>query len=45
MEPATIDRLILNSPYEEPETHWKSECGPRLFDLSRDWRPADDVKA
>lgn len=23
-KPGTIDRLIINSPYEEPRQHWRS---------------------
>ena len=30
----TIDRLIVNSPYEEPGQHWTYERETRLFDLA-----------
>ncbi len=29
----TIDRLIVNSPYEEPRQHWKYDPATKLFDL------------
>ena len=31
MSQATIDRLIINSPYEEPAQHWSYERKTRLF--------------
>ena len=30
---ATIDRLIVNSPYEEPARHWRYDRTTRLFHL------------
>ena len=41
----TIDRLIINSPYEEPECHWRYERETRLFDLVEGRRPAGYVVA
>ena len=40
MPQAAIDRLIINSPYEEPARHWKYERETRLFDLVDGRRPA-----
>jgi len=34
MPQATIDRLIVNCPYEEPEKHWRYDRQARLFDLA-----------
>jgi len=42
---ATIDRLIINSPYEEPARYWKYERETRLFDLTAGRRPAGYVIA
>ena len=42
---ATIDRLIVNSPYEEPARHWHYDRGSRLFDLAEGRRPAGYVMA
>jgi type III restriction enzyme len=36
MAQSTIDRLIINSPYEEPAHHWSYERETRLFELSKD---------
>ncbi len=36
----TIDRLIVNSPYEEPSHHWHYDRETRLFDLAEGRRPA-----
>jgi len=41
----TIDRLIINSPYEEPERHWRYERETRTFDLVEGRRPAGYVVA
>ncbi len=41
----TIDRLIVNSPYEEPGQHWKYDRETRLFDLAPGRRPAGYVVA
>jgi len=35
MAKATIDRLIINSPYEEPLEHWRYDRETRLFDRGR----------
>ena len=45
MATATIDRLIINSPYKEPARYWKYEREPRLFDLTEGRRPAGYVVA
>lgn len=31
---ATIDRLIVNSPWGELEKHWRHDRKTRLFDLA-----------
>jgi type III restriction enzyme len=33
MAQATIDRLIINTPYAEPERHWRPKGETRIFDL------------
>ena len=45
MPRATIDRLIVNSPYEEPARHWRYERETRMFDLADGRRPAGYVVA
>ena len=45
MPSTTIDRLIVNSPYEEPLRHWRYERESRLFDLADGRRPAGYVVA
>ena len=45
MAQSTIDRLIVNSPYEEPAHHWRYERTTRLFDLVPGRRPAGYVVA
>jgi len=48
MPRTTIDRLIINSPYDEPARHWRYERETRTFDLvlnayyllGYDWREA-----
>lgn len=45
MARATIDRLIINSPYEEPARHWRYERETRTFDLAEGRRPAGYVVA
>ena len=45
MARATIDRLIVNSPYEEPAKHWRYDRKTRLFDLADGRRPAGYVVA
>jgi len=42
---ATIDRLIVNSPYEEPKYHWRYDRERRLFELAEGRRPAGYVVA
>ncbi|MHA2644567.1 MAG: BPTD_3080 family restriction endonuclease [bacterium JZ-2024 1] len=41
----TIDRLIINSPYEEPARHWCYDPATKLFDLVEGRRPAGYVVA
>ena len=45
MAKAAIDRLIVNSPYEEPARYWKYDRRARLFDLAEGRRPAGYVVA
>ena len=45
MAQSTIDRLIVNSPYEEPAHHWRYDRTTRLFDLVPGRRPAGYVVA
>ena len=45
MARATIDRLIVNSPYEEPAKHWRYDRETRLFDLAEGRRSAGYVVA
>ena len=45
MPQATIDRLIINSPYKEPARHWKYVRETLLFDLVDGRRPAGYVVA
>ena len=40
MERTTIDRLIINSPYEEPQRHWHYDRERRTFHLAEGRRPA-----
>ena len=40
-----IDRLIINSPYEEPAKHWRYDRETRLFDELDGRRPAGYVVA
>ncbi len=41
----TIDRLIINSPYEEPKQYWSYDRATRLFTLNHGRRPAGYVVA
>ena len=45
MKKTTIDRLIINSPYEEPKRHWHYDRETRLFDIVEGRRPAGYVIA
>ncbi len=45
MGKTTIDRLIINSPYEEPARHWHYERETRTFDLAEGRRPAGYIVA
>ena len=43
MPSATIDRLIVSSPYDEPARYRRHDRTTRLFDLREDRRPAGYV--
>lgn len=43
MARTTIDRLIINSPYEEPKRYWHYDCETRTFNLKEERRPAGYV--
>src|SRR2546428_354453 len=43
--PATIDQLIINSPYEEPSRHWSYKRETRTFLLEEGRRLAGYVRA
>lgn len=43
MGKTTIDRLIINSPYEEPTRHWRYDRQTRTFELVEERRPAGYV--
>ena len=45
MARTTIDRLIVNLPYEEPAKHWRYDRQTQLFDLADGRRPAGYVVA
>ena len=45
MRRTTIDRLIINSPYEEPARHWRYDRETRTFELVEGRRPAGYVVA
>lgn len=45
MARTTIDRLIINSPYEEPKKHWRYDRETRTFELVEGRRPAGYVVA
>ncbi len=45
MSKTTIDRLIINSPYEEPKQYWRYHRETRTFDLVKGRRPAGYVVA
>ncbi len=45
MGTTTIDRLIINSPYEEPARYWRYDHETRTFDLLAGRRPAGYVVA
>ena len=42
---ARIDRLIINSPYEEPQRHWRYDRETRTFARVEERRPAGYVVA
>lgn len=45
MSHKTIDRLIINSPYTEPEHHWRYDRTTRTFDLAPGRRKAGYIVA
>jgi len=45
MPRTTIDRLIINPPYQAPQRHWRYERETRTFDLVEGRRPAGYVVA
>jgi type III restriction enzyme len=45
MPKTTIDRLIINSPYEEPQRHWRYDRETHTFNLVEGRRPAGYVVA
>ncbi|WP_405229331.1 BPTD_3080 family restriction endonuclease [Lentisalinibacter sediminis] len=45
MEKGSIDRLIINSPYDEPSEHWKYHRETRSFSRETGRRPAGYVVA
>ncbi len=45
MTASGITQLIINSPYEEPQRHWRYDRETRLFDLVDGRRPAGYVMA
>jgi type III restriction enzyme len=42
---ATIDQLIINSPYEEPREHWSYHRETRLFTREQERRKAGYIRA
>jgi type III restriction enzyme len=42
---ATIDQLIINSPYEEPREHWRYHRETRLFTRESERRKAGYIRA
>ena len=45
MARSTIDRLIVNSPAEQPAHHWRYDCTTHRLDLAPSRRPAGYVVA
>lgn len=45
MAQASIDQLIINSPYEEPAEHWRYDRESRSFSRLQGRRPAGYVRA
>lgn len=45
MNKATIDQLIINSPYKKPDKYWSYDRESRLFNLKDGRRPAGYVVA
>ncbi len=42
---SSIDRLIINSPYEEPAHYWPYDPASKRFELVESRRPAGYVVA
>lgn len=45
MAQTTIDRLIINPPYDEPSKHWRYDRETRSFSIVPDRRPAGYIVA
>lgn len=45
MKKTTIDKLIINSPYEQPKYHWSYDRETRLFEQKEGRRPAGYIVA
>lgn len=45
MKKTSIDKLIINSPFEEPSRYWSYDRESRLFELREGRRPAGYVRA
>lgn len=45
MAMSSIDKLIINSPFEEPQQHWNYNRENRTFTLKKGRRPAGYLKA
>ena len=45
MGQATIDHLIINSPYKEPESYWHYDRNSKTFDERHGRRPAGYIIA
>jgi len=43
--PYGIDKLIINSPFDEPKNHWKYRPEEKKFELAEGRRPAGYVRA
>ena len=43
--PHGIDKLIINSPFDEPNNHWKYKPEEKKFELAEGRRPAGYIRA
>ncbi len=41
----SIDKLIINSPYEEPKQYWSYDRETRSFSLAKGRRPAGYINS